>query len=622
MSVTFGFYNSSNGDRKYNARQISSIFDGIIQDGIYQNYGNHFEVNDARVVNGTNSMKVYVNTGRAWLNHTWTLNDAILALDVAAADLSNPRIDTVVIEVNESTRSNSIKIVKGTAAASPSAPTLTNTNTVHQYPLANITVRKGVTSISLADITNRIGQASPNGTPFVTGLFAVMSIDSIIAQWGDQWTRWFNGFSEDADVALENLLDQYTNDNDAKLVELLDQALSHCRNLRAFYRAVPTTNGASKTFTSSNQGYSNQHDFMNDIYPSENIQVGDYLVGSNGYIAQITYKTDSGQGSGIYSFTVVGTGVTIVPGASKESPRVLYYLVGGATAELPEIGIQKSLDSQAVSGVSPNTALIEGDILISNTGKVARVLHNPGEWDDQIGDYITVVVGIGNIGSNGVSSQTVYTTLELNSHGILKVKLHNLPYLNGGRYIKVQKLTGRNKNTHRWTDNPVGFAGAKSEEGSPYADIPIPSWMPNSGVLQTSFPVTNDILQNGLTVDVSRWLLDAMKPILLKQTEGQAAPDQTDSLAGFADGSYVALLGEYLVGAKPGRIANSRKYSLDVRYRFILTDANGSVIGTTKDALSIPYRTFWNSRPGVKRHVSMPVDGDPFLTGSYRIVAN
>lgn len=289
---------------------------------------------------------------------------------------------------------------------------------------------------------------------------------------------------------------------------------------------------------------------------------------------------------------------------------------------MPAVGVRKDLDSQAVSGVSPNTTLIEGDILISNTGKVARVLANPGEWDDQLGDYITSVIGVGNISSNGVSSNTVYTTLEFDSPGILKVKLHNLQYVNGGAYIKVQKLTGRSRKTHRWTDNPVGFAGAKAEEDSPYADIPIPSWMPNAGILQTSFPVTSETIQNGLTIDVATWLLDAMKPILLKQTEGQAAPDQTDSLAGFADGSYVALLGEHLVGAKPGRIANSRKYSLDVRYRFVLTDANGSIFGTTKDALSIPYRTFWNARPGVKRHVSIPVDDDPKLTGSFRIVAD
>lgn len=35
MAFTFGFYNSLNGDRKYNAEQVSSIFDGLISDGVY-----------------------------------------------------------------------------------------------------------------------------------------------------------------------------------------------------------------------------------------------------------------------------------------------------------------------------------------------------------------------------------------------------------------------------------------------------------------------------------------------------------------------------------------------------------------------------------------------------------
>ncbi len=41
MSVTFGFYNSVNGDRKYDAIQMSSIFDGIIRDGVFQHLVQH-----------------------------------------------------------------------------------------------------------------------------------------------------------------------------------------------------------------------------------------------------------------------------------------------------------------------------------------------------------------------------------------------------------------------------------------------------------------------------------------------------------------------------------------------------------------------------------------------------
>ena len=44
MAVTYGFYDSTGGDRKYNALQMGSIFDGIIQDGVYANIGNAFQV--------------------------------------------------------------------------------------------------------------------------------------------------------------------------------------------------------------------------------------------------------------------------------------------------------------------------------------------------------------------------------------------------------------------------------------------------------------------------------------------------------------------------------------------------------------------------------------------------
>ena len=47
MSVTFGFYNSKEGDRRYDAIQMSSIFDGIIQDGILQHVGTAMVVKES-----------------------------------------------------------------------------------------------------------------------------------------------------------------------------------------------------------------------------------------------------------------------------------------------------------------------------------------------------------------------------------------------------------------------------------------------------------------------------------------------------------------------------------------------------------------------------------------------
>lgn len=76
MSVTYGFYNSKDGDRRYDAIQMSSIFDGIIRDGILQHVGT------AMMVKESEAMIVNVGIGRAWFNHTWTLNDALLPLEV------------------------------------------------------------------------------------------------------------------------------------------------------------------------------------------------------------------------------------------------------------------------------------------------------------------------------------------------------------------------------------------------------------------------------------------------------------------------------------------------------------------------------------------------------------
>lgn len=87
MSVTFGFYNSKEGDRRYDAIQMSSIFDGIIQDGILQHVGT------AMVVKESEAMIINVGVGRAWFNHTWTLNDALLPLVVPQSEILLNRYD-------------------------------------------------------------------------------------------------------------------------------------------------------------------------------------------------------------------------------------------------------------------------------------------------------------------------------------------------------------------------------------------------------------------------------------------------------------------------------------------------------------------------------------------------
>ena len=183
MSVTCGFYNSLNGDRKYNAIQMGRIFDGLIGDGVFATVGNAF------VVKAANGNTVNVDTGKAWFNHTWTINDAVLPIELPEADILLERIDAVILEVNASSmvRQNTIKFVKGTASSTPVRPSMENSKYVHQYPLCYIQRKHGATAITQADITPMVGSTE---TPFVTALLQTVSLDVLLGKWQDELNQW------------------------------------------------------------------------------------------------------------------------------------------------------------------------------------------------------------------------------------------------------------------------------------------------------------------------------------------------------------------------------------------------------------------------------------------------
>lgn len=201
MSVTFGFYNALNHDRTYDAIQISSIFDGIIRDGVFMSIG------DKLMVSANSGLTCNVGTGRAWFNHTWTLNDADYLIrweagegeeypvdldgnDVTPETVAD-RIDAVVLRVNSESavRANFIGIKKGTpSTVEPQKPTMIHTDTVNEYPLAYVKVNHGATVINQEDIENAVGLAD---TPFVSGILETVNTEALIRQWADQWEQWY-----------------------------------------------------------------------------------------------------------------------------------------------------------------------------------------------------------------------------------------------------------------------------------------------------------------------------------------------------------------------------------------------------------------------------------------------
>lgn len=204
MSVTCGFYDSSNGDRKYNAIQMGRIFDGLIGDGVFATVGNAF------VVKAATGNTVNVGTGKAWFNHTWTVNDAILPIELPEVDILLDRIDAIVLEVNASSavRQNTIKFLKGTASSTPERPSLENSEEVHQYPLCYIYRKYGTTAITQADITPMVGSTE---TPFVTAMLQTVSLDELLGKWQDELDQFTDDQTQKINAWIANEEGEFNN---------------------------------------------------------------------------------------------------------------------------------------------------------------------------------------------------------------------------------------------------------------------------------------------------------------------------------------------------------------------------------------------------------------------------
>lgn len=198
MSVTSGFFNSVHGDRRYFATQISEIFDGILRDGIFASIGTCF------APHATTGLNLSFGEGRAWFNHVWIKNDAILLKTLDVADLVLDRIDCYAIEINHSddVRLGDIVYIKGTPSSEPKKPEMKHETYVNQYPLCYVTVAHGAESITDAEIETVIGSES---TPFVTGILDVISLDELLGQWRGELDNFVANETADLDAWYQHM---------------------------------------------------------------------------------------------------------------------------------------------------------------------------------------------------------------------------------------------------------------------------------------------------------------------------------------------------------------------------------------------------------------------------------
>lgn len=192
MAITSGFFDSVDGDRTYDAEQMSTYFEGLISDGVYENVGDRFVVASAN-----NGMNINVGSGRAIIQSHWVRNDTGTVLTLDPSDVQLNRVDAIVLRLDTNAREITLVVKKGTAVSgTPSMPTITRNASVYELYLAAVLINKNASQpTSITDLR----PSSYCG--WVTGIVQQVDTSDLFTQWQTAYANQFAQF--DAYIAAK-----------------------------------------------------------------------------------------------------------------------------------------------------------------------------------------------------------------------------------------------------------------------------------------------------------------------------------------------------------------------------------------------------------------------------------
>lgn len=398
MPVTYGFFNSKNGDRTYNAEEMGSLFGGIINDGIFANYPN---TGEQLVVAPVSGMRVKVGPGRGWFHNTWINNDNVLELndnmfDCPESSAVYRRVDAIFIKIDTSNegRRNSFEFASGEFGENPWAegyyPTKANSDGVFYYRLADILIEPGLTEITANLITNYLGLSAD--LPVITAPLEHVSAEGVLAGW-----------KEDVDAVVATEVNAALNDPNS----VISGYLKTVPSVWLLSNAVPTSfiPGSQYFPLWAYQTYTNETgeqfypDFVSPTYESYDVpKVGDIVIGTNGYSSTVVSATISGS---TYTIVVRGTGHNLHETFRDDVTNIVLPIVRKqpmiwiCDKNMPTVSMTTSTLSNGICNLYP-------DFLNTDTGH-----YNTPKKDDIV------------IGANGYYATIISVSLTSSSFSIV-----------------------------------------------------------------------------------------------------------------------------------------------------------------------------------------------------------
>ena len=187
VDIKSGYFNAeliegtNEPDITYNASDLNEYFEGLISSkGIFATVSNACQV---KVGSG---LSVTVYPGRGIVDSHWFKNEIAQSLELATADVILNRIDRIIIRCDHENRKVTLKVLTGTLAETPVAPSLGE----NEISLAQVYVGKNKTSITASNITDERSNDSVCG--WITTLIEQFSTETLFDQYQDAQRTFIN----------------------------------------------------------------------------------------------------------------------------------------------------------------------------------------------------------------------------------------------------------------------------------------------------------------------------------------------------------------------------------------------------------------------------------------------
>ena len=212
------FYNSEDGDRIYDADSFEHWLKKFFTSGVF--------VGSCAVSADGSDMEITVSTGYANCDGKVRFFTEAANFVLATAHATYDRIDTIVVERNDSERDITIKAVTGAYSQSPQPTAPVRSNGIYQLVLAQIYVAAGETRIRQSAITDKRPDtevcgyvASAVQTPDFSDLYAQFEAQAAEAleQNQEDFTTWFDEARETLSTDVAGQLLSMINTKAAKL---------------------------------------------------------------------------------------------------------------------------------------------------------------------------------------------------------------------------------------------------------------------------------------------------------------------------------------------------------------------------------------------------------------------